>query len=593
MKWQMRRWVAAWVLGLASAACASTGGVRSTTGTDPGKSFDDLLARYWDFRMSESPEDATRFGDDRFNDKLSDPSLAHVPERRKALEGFLASFQAVPAQGLADQQRVTRELVIRRLQDDLSEIDLKLYEMPLNQLFGTHLAMALLPTFVPVDTPQHVAQYVTRLHAIPHVFDSVIEVARQGQKDGLIPPKFLLLKVAKQCTSIADLAGEKSPFGIPATKLNALDEKDRKLLHDAIVAAVDLEIRPAYAKLAAFVTSEYAPAGRTDPGFWSLPNGDAIYRFRVRQMTTTDLEPQAIHELGLSEVARIETEMTAIARQLGYADLPAFREALKKDPRQYLGSREEILDHYRTLIAGMKPQLPQLFGRLPKADVEVQPVEEFREKEAPPAQYNVGTPDGKRLGRVMINTSDPTKRPVFMMDAIAYHEGIPGHHMQLSIAQEMPGLPPFRQHGQYVAYSEGWGLYAELVGKDAGMYRDPYSDYGRLSSELFRAVRLVVDTGVHYKHWDRDQMVAYFHQHSDLDETSVQAETDRYIVAAGQALTYKIGQLKFIELRDRAKAKLGTKFDIRAFHDQMLANGALPLDVLDRLTDEWIVNQAR
>jgi uncharacterized protein (DUF885 family) len=339
------------------------------------------------------------------------------------------------------------------------------------------------------------------------------------------------------------------------------------------------------------VETEYAPRGRSDPGYWALPDGDHIYRFFVRFMTTTDLEPEAIHQLGLSEVARIETEMTAIAHQLGYQDLKTFRAALKTDPKQYLPSREAILDHYRSLIAAMKPQLPQLFGRLPKADIEVVPVEEFREKEAAPASYQTGSPDGKRLGRVQINTSDPSHRPLFLMEAIAYHEGIPGHHMQLSIAQEMPGLPPFRQHGRYVAYVEGWGLYAEHLGKDAGMYRDPYNDYGRLSSELFRAVRLVVDTGVHLKHWTRDQMVAFFHDHGDLDETSVQAETDRYISVPGQALSYKLGQLKFLELRERARRELGAKFDLRAFHDQMLANGALPLDVLDSLTDAWIARQ--
>jgi uncharacterized protein (DUF885 family) len=576
---------------VATLACASAGQPRPEVNANAAKSFDDLLARYWDYRMSESPEIATTIGDYRFNDKLSDLSPSHVPPHKQALEDFLQSFKALDPHALDAQQRITLELVIRHLDDDITKIDLKLHEMPLDQLRGQHIFMAMLPTFAPLDTPEHVTQYVARLHAIPGLFDAVIELARQGRKDGMIPPGFLLEKVARQCAGIGSLAGEKSPFMIPAAKLDALPAADRTRLHDAVLAAIETDVRPAYAKLGKFVAEEYAPAGRRDPGIWSLPNGDALYRFAVRTMTTTDKEPEAIHQIGLSEVARIEGEMTAIAKQLGFADLASFRAALKTDPKQYLASRDAILDRFRQYLTGMKPELPLLFGRLPKAEMVVAPVEEFREKEAPPAQYLTGTPDGKRPGRVMVNTGDPTHKPAFVMESIAYHEGVPGHHMQLSIAQELPGLPPFRQHGEYVAYVEGWGLYAERLGKDVGMYRDPYNDYGRLSSELFRAVRLVADTGVHYKHWTRDQMVAYFHEHSDLDNASMQAETDRYIVVPGQALAYKIGQLKFLELRDRAKAKLGAKFDIRAFHDQMLGNGALPLDVLERLTDEWIAAQ--
>jgi uncharacterized protein (DUF885 family) len=303
------------------------------------------------------------------------------------------------------------------------------------------------------------------------------------------------------------------------------------------------------------------------------------------------MDPEAIHQLGLAQVHEIEEQMNAIAHKLGFADLKSFRASLVNNPRVRPKSRDQILQLYRGYIADMEPKLPQLFGLLPKARVEVVPVQPYREKEAAGAEYNEGTPDGSRPGKVYVNTSDFEHRSLLDVEATAYHEGVPGHHMQISIAQELKGLPPFRQHVGYNAYVEGWALYAERLGKELGFYQDPYSDYGRLSSDLFRACRLVVDTGVHYKHWTRQQMVDFFHEHSDESEPDLQAEVDRYIAYPAQALSYKLGQLKFIELRERAKKQLGSRFDIRAFHDEMLNGGALPLDVLEARTDAWLAAQ--
>jgi uncharacterized protein (DUF885 family) len=284
--------------------------------------------------------------------------------------------------------------------------------------------------------------------------------------------------------------------------------------------------------------------------------------------------------------------MSVIAHKLGFANVKALRASIPKNPKLIPTSREQILTLYRGWIAGMEPKLPQIFGLLPKAPVKVVPTEAFREKEAAGAEYMEGTPDGKRPGRIYVNTGDFAHRSLLDAEATAYHEGIPGHHMQISIAQELTSLPPFRQHASYNAYVEGWALYAERLGKELGFYQDPYSDYGRLSSELFRACRLVVDTGVHYKHWTRQQMVDFFHEHSDESEPDLQAEVDRYIAYPAQALSYKMGQLKFLELRERAKTQLGPKFNIRAFHDEMLNGGALPLDVLENRTNAWIAATA-
>ena len=366
-----------------------------------------------------------------------------------------------------------------------------------------------------------------------------------------------------------------------------VDAAPRARADRALQARADLSREVVAPDEARNAVNDYAPHGRTQEGIWSLPDGEARYRFAIHTQTTTDLDPQRIHQIGLDEVKRIEGEMTAIAHQLGYADLPAFRAAIVKDPKRYATSREQILDLYRGYIAGMQPELPKLFGHLPATALKVQAVEAYREKDAPGAEYHQGTPDGKRPGVVFVNTGDFAQRTLYTIEDTAYHEGVPGHHLQISIAQGLP-LPPFRQQAAYNAYIEGWALYAEKLAREAGFYKDPYNDYGRLSGDLLRADRLVLDTGVHALHWTRQQMIDFFHAHPAEDEPSMQAETDRYIAWPGQALGYKLGQLKFLELRQRAEKALGPAFDIRAFHDQMLSGGAMPLELLDARTDAWI-----
>jgi uncharacterized protein (DUF885 family) len=335
------------------------------------------------------------------------------------------------------------------------------------------------------------------------------------------------------------------------------------------------------------VRNEYAPKGRAEPGEWALPDGEARYALDVKQSTTTNLTSGEIHEIGLAQVAEIEARMLGVAKQLGYKSLKDFNAAIAVDPKLHAHSRQEILDLTRKYIDQMYTKLPELFGRLPKGRVEVMPVEEFREKEAS-THYEQGTPDGSRPARVMVVTGDFQNRLLTDVETTAYHEGVPGHHLQIAIAQEMPSLPPFRQHEFYGAYTEGWALYAERLGKEAGFFQDTYSYYGHLQDDMLRAVRLVVDTGFHYKHWTRQQVVDFFHEHAGLDEPTVQAETDRYMVWPGQALSYKIGQLEILKLRQYAKDRLKEKFSIRAFHDEVLGAGALPLDVLSRRIHTWV-----
>jgi uncharacterized protein (DUF885 family) len=551
-----------------------------------------LLADEWQYELRESPEFATIIGDYRYNDRWSDISLAHVQWQRRQEAAWLAKFQAIDTTGFPEQEKLNQSLMVRNITDNIKGFDLKTYEMPVDQFNGLQLALPELVAEIPFDSTKHYEDYLARLHKIPGLFDDLIAVLRQGEKDKLMPPRFLLEEAVTQCESIAGPAGEASAFGHPVTQFpDAVPVADRKRLHDAIVAAIDSEVRPAYNKLADFIATDYAPRGRTEPGIWSLPDGDARYRFAIHVMTTTDMDPEAIHQLGLQQVAMVESQQLAIAQKLGYPDLKSFRAFLKEHPQMVPTSREQVLDTYRHYIAQMQPELPKLFGLLPKTQVEVRPVEEFREKEAPAAEYHQGTPDGSRPGIVFINTGDFEHRSLMTAESTSYHEAIPGHHMQISIAQTLPGLPPFRQQAGYTAYIEGWALYSERLGKDIGFYQNPYSDYGRLSDEMLRAIRLVVDTGLHYKHWTRQQVVDYFHEHSSEDEPDLQAETDRYIVAPGQALAYKLGQLEILKLRERAQQELGSRYDIRAFHDEILNGGALPLDVLDARVTAWIESQ--
>jgi len=497
-------------------------------------------------------------------------------------------LKALDSKEASEQDQLDRMLLVRLLEEQLASIRLKNYETPVDQFNGVQIFLPQIVTFVPLDTVRHYEDYIARLKQIPRRFDDVIVTLKQGEKDGLLPPKYLLLEVVTQCQNIAAPAGEMNAFGAPATRIpSTFSAGDKKRLHDQIVNVIDQQVRPAYRKLQKFIGQDYAPKGRAEPGIWSLPDGDERYLFAVHVQTTTDMPPEQIYQLGLAQVSEIETEIAALAKKAGYPDAKAFVQTVHSDPKLMATSREQILGNYRRYLGQMEPKLPELFGILPKAKLIVTSVPEYMEKEAS-TQYVNGTPDGSRPGQVWVRTYDPTHYDMTSDESTAYHEGIPGHHMQTSIAQEQPNLHPFHRSLWYGAYGEGWGLYAERLGKELGFYQAPASDLGRLDDELLRAVRLVVDTGVHYKHWTRQQMADYFLQH--YNEVPEQ-EIDRYIVWPAQALAYKIGQLKILELRQRAQTELGAKFDIRAFHDEVLNAGSLPLDLLEARINAWVAKR--
>ncbi|WP_410567603.1 DUF885 domain-containing protein [Acinetobacter sp. H1(2024)] len=556
------------------------------------KALNQLLQEQWEYTLKNNPETATTLGDLRYNDRWTESSKNQIEKDKKTTQNFLKRFEAIDSTGFSATDQLNKGLMIYQLKETLKNYDLKLYEMPFNQMWGLHLQFPGFISSIPFNNTKQYQDYIARLKQIPLILDQGIQLAKQGQKDGLIPPKYLLEKVAKQIDSIATPAGKDSVFASPLKQFpKNISKAEQERLSREILQAIDQNVRPAYQKLGTFIQKDYLPYGRQHEGIWSLPNGDELYRFYVENNTTTSESPESIHQLGLKEVARIEAEMLKIAKAQGFNDLKSFQQSLKINPAVFPKSREEILEIYRGYIAQMQPELPKLFGLLPKNKVEVLPVEQYREKEAAGAEYHQGTPDGSRPGQVYVNTGDFSERSKISMEATAYHEAIPGHHMQIDIAQNLPNLPMFRKQPNHTAYIEGWALYAEQLGKDVGFYKDPLSDYGRLSSELFRACRLVVDTGVHYKKWTRQQMIDFMREHSALDEPDIQAEADRYIAIPAQALAYKMGQLKILELRELAKQELGDRFDIKAFHDMVLNAGTLPLNILDARIKNWIKEQ--
>lgn len=558
------------------------------------KQLNDLLAEQWDYTLRTYPEFASMLGDKRFNDKLADYSEKAIYADLEEQKRFLQRFKAIDTTGFPEQEALNKTLMVRDIELRLEGARFKDWEMPVTQYSGIQIDVPQLVSVLPFDTVKDYEDYITRLKNLPKQFDDNKDLMRKGLADHLMPPKILLEQVVRQSETIATAKAEESPFMEPAKKFPAsFSAEDKARLQQQMLAAVREQMKPAYERFTKFVREEYAPYGRSEPGLWALPDGDARYAFAIKTVTTTDLKPEQIHEIGLQEVAKDQAAMLKIAQKMGFSDLKSFNAAVVTNPVLHPKSRQELLDLYSKYVNQMWAKLPQLFGRLPKAKIEVLPVETYHEKEASDAYYVPGTPDGKRPGHIMVNTGDYEKRTLLEVESTAYHEGVPGHHMQGAIAQEMPTLPAFRQQAYYIAYGEGWGLYAERLGEEAGFYQDPYSMYGHLQADLLRAIRLVVDTGLHYKHWTRQQVVDYFHQNSGTDEPTVQSETDRYIAWPAQALGYKIGQLKLVELRERAKKELGGKFDIRGFHDRVLDGGALPLDLLETRMNGWIEEQKR
>jgi uncharacterized protein (DUF885 family) len=546
-----------------------------------------LFEEQYQSDLKASPETATAYGDYRYNDQLDDVSLAEVEREHATDEKFLARLKAISTEGFNEQDVISHDLMVRTLEQRNEQYAFKDFEMPISQMSGPHAYLADLPLSSPFSSVKYYEDYIARLHQIPRVFSQTEEVLRAGMRDHLMPVRFLLEKIPGQCQGVIAA----NPFLLATKKFpSSISAADQQRLTQQITDAANQEVLPAYKAFANFIATEYAPHGRTTLSVTSLPGGESRYQHNISVRTTiSNLTPDQIHQLGLRESARIEAEMLAIAKKEGFSDVASFDASVRKNPKYIPASAEQILDGYRGYLAQMQGKLPQLFTYIPGSPVTVEAIPSFQSAMA--THYQTGTPDGTRPGRVVVATSDFAHRTLIDDEATAYHEGIPGHHMQESVAQKMTDLPNFRRHSFNSGYIEGWALYAEQLGKEVGFYQDPISDYGRLTSERFRAVRLVVDTGIHSKGWSREQVVDYFRKTGVIDEPMIQTETDRYIAWPAQALSYKLGQLKILELRERARKELGPKFDIRTFNDEMLNGGVLPLDLLEGRIDGWIKAQ--
>jgi uncharacterized protein (DUF885 family) len=555
------------------------------------KALNDLLAERWEYTLRTSPIYASVLGDKRWNDKLDDFSQKAIDDDLEQSKKFLARFEAIDTTGFPEQEALNKTLMVRDLQMNLEGARFKPWEMPVSQVEGLPIELPELVTVLSFQNVKDYDDYISRLRQFPRVFNETVIQMRKGMAEGLMPPRVLLEKVAMQCNGLATEAPDASPFAQPFAKFpDSIPAADQKRLREQGLAAVRESVLPTYIKFTTFVREEYAPKGRTEPGLWSLPDGPERYAFRVKESTTTDLSPEEIHQIGLAQVKEIEARMLQVVNQLGYKDLKSFSASLPTNPKVHVHSRKEILDLYQNYVDQMYLKLPAMFGRLPKARLEVMSIGEYSEKDAS-THYVQPAPDGSRPAHIMVNTGNFEKGTTLDFETTAYHEGIPGHHLQIAIAQELPQLPPFRQNEYYTAYTEGWALYSERLGKEVGFFQDPYSYYGHLQDDMLRAIRLVVDTGFHYKHWTRQQVVDFFHDHSAIDEAEVQSETDRYMAWPAQALGYKIGQLEILNLRQYAKDQLGDKFSLSDFHDEVLGAGALPLDVLSNRIHEWVGTQ--
>ncbi len=546
------------------------------SGAERSKQLAALFASMWEEYLKESPEFASTLGDKRYDDRLADYSVEAVNAHLARGRAHIQELAGMDGAGLSEQERLSVDLMLRQLVDEQEGTRFKEWEMPVTQFDGFHSELPMLVAQLSFDNEDDYTHYIARLHQVPRVFSQNMTNMMLGMDEGRVPPAFLLEKMLVQVQTLAGQKAEDSPFALPLKSFpKGISPAKQKEITADVLDAIQTQVLPSYARFAKFVAAQYIPKGRKEPGVWALPDGDAYYAWKVKQSTTLEKTPAEIHAIGEAEVAKDEAEMLAIAKKLGFADRKALMAAMQADPKLHVTSKEQLLDAYRGYLAAMQAKLPLLFGTLPKATVTVQQVPAYVEKNQAPAFYEAGTPDGKRPGRVNVNTYDLPSRSLADVQVVAYHEGIPGHHLQIAISQELTGLPQFRKYEYYTAYTEGWGLYAEHLGMDLGLYTDPYSNYGHWNADIWRASRLVVDTGVHGMHWTRQQMVDYFHAHTALSETDINAEVDRYIALPAQALGYKMGQLKLLELRARAQKELGAKFDMRGFHDVVIDSGGV------------------
>ena len=593
-------------LGATLAGCATgpaTAPAAGTTAaadiaTDKARRLEALYAEYWEELLELNPLQATFQGDPRYNDRLPNFLSEDYRDRSDAFtREWLEKIEAVGPEGLQGQALLSYEIFVRDARNSLEGTQFPGWMQPLNQFYNfasTAVQLGSGTSAQPFKTADDYDDWRKRASQLPVVFDQAIANMRIGMREGVVQPTALMEKVLPQLDAIIKESAEDTLFWMPVKNMpDDIPAAERERITAGYRAMIEGELMPAYRELRAFVADEYMPATRDSSGMAALPNGEAWYAYNARSSTTTDLTPAQIHQIGLDEVERIHGLIqTEVMDKVGFeGSLQEFFEFMKTDPRFQFESEAALLEHYRGLEAKVNAGVPALFSLTPKADFEIRPVEPFRAQSAAGGSYMRPSEDGTRPGVFYVNTYDLPTRQTWDAEDLFLHEAIPGHHFQIALQQELTGLPMFRRFGGETAFTEGWGLYAESLGKELGVYTDPYSYFGYLQNELWRAIRLVVDTGLHSRGWTREQVIAYMLENSATAETPAISETERYMAIPGQALAYKIGELKIQALRDRAEAELGDDFDIRAVHAEVLKDGSVPLEILERKIERWIAAQ--
>jgi len=585
------------VLGAGLAAATLAMGLAApragATETNAKTRFDALLAQAWEQDMRESPLRATATGDHRFNDRLPSMTIGDLERRAAAARAQLTTLQAIDRAALAPQDRVSYAMFEHGLREDLARHQFRTWRIPITSDSGFHTGISRLGQEVPLATVKDYENYLARLRAIPAYFDQQVALMREGLRTGFTSARVALQGYDATMRPHVVSDPEKSVFwkpftsfppGVPAGEAERLRAAGREAITGSVV--------PAYRSLVEFFTKEYQPGARTTIGASELPDGKAYYAWLVKHFTTLDTTPEAVHQVGLGETERIRREMDEVVRKLGFqGSFAEFLAFLRTDPRFYAKTPEELLKQATWIAKRMDGKLPALFGRLPRQPYGVEPVPDDLAPKYTGGRY-VGAPlDATRAGTYWVNTYALESRPLYTLESLTLHEAVPGHHLQGALTKELEGLPAFRRYSYVNAFGEGWGLYSERLGIEAGFYKDPYSDFGRLTYEMWRACRLVVDTGLHAMGWSRQRAIDYMAERTALSRHEITTEVDRYISWPGQALAYKMGELKIRELRARAEKQLGTRFDVRAFHDAVLEHGSVPLDVLERQIDEFIASR--
>ncbi|HEX8139264.1 MAG TPA: DUF885 domain-containing protein [Pyrinomonadaceae bacterium] len=551
-----------------------------------------LFDAEWEYTMEQNPTYASTLGDRRWNDRWDDDSLEAIRKREAHAAELLTRLNRIERARLSPADQLNYDLFKKDAEMDVEGFKYRTYLLPINQRGGIQTADEL-GDLLRFQTVKDYEDWIARLRSFPTLMDQDLALMREGAKARVMWPRIVLERVTGQIEKQLVSKPEESPFYKPLKNFpDSIPQQERERLSKAASEAIAAGVIPSFQKLKTYFTGEYLPAAFDQVGIWQMPQGLELYAYLARRHTTTNMTPQEIHEKGLSEVKRIRAEMQSIMNKVGFrGTLQEFFVKLRTDRQFYYKTPEELLEAYRALAKRIDPNLVKVFKTLPRMPYGVIPIPDKIAPDTTTAYYNRPAADGSRPGMYYVNLYKPETRPKWEMMALSLHESVPGHHLQIALAQELGEIPKFRRYGGYTAFVEGWGLYAESLGEEMGLYDDPYAKFGQLTYEMWRAVRLVVDTGMHYMKWDRQRAINFFMENAAKTEQDIVNEIDRYISMPGQALAYKVGQLKFRELRERARRELGDQFDIREFHDTVLLSGALPLDVLERNVDAWIASK--